>query len=353
MAATADRVPCVFIENGRVANYDPSAPIEVSYRKPFEGEPTGKTHPELLYNLRSSHGHDMAIVNGIGRIGYMKGGGKALWKDENIADSIATRAISFIQTHRAEHRDQPFFVYLATNDVHVPRFPHPRFRGQSGMGLRGDAIVQLDWMVGEVLRALDSLGIADDTLVLLSSDNGGVIDDGYDDQAEALLKGHNPSGIYRGYKYSAFEGGTRIPAIVRWPRRVRGAQTSSALVSQTDWIASFAELLGVKLPEGAAPDSRVQLATWLGRSSKSRPWILQQAADKTLSLRNERWKYIAPSSHGPMITWGPKIETGYLPTPQLYDMKRDPRERMNVADRHPDIIRYFQSLEARIRSGQE
>lgn len=353
MAATADRVPCVFIENGRVANYDPSAPIEVSYRKPFEGEPTGKTHPELLYNLRSSHGHDMAIVNGIGRIGYMKGGGKALWKDENIADSIATRAISFIQTHRAEHRDQPFFVYLATNDVHVPRFPHPRFRGQSGMGLRGDAIVQLDWTVGEVLRALDSLGIADDTLVLLSSDNGGVIDDGYDDQAEALLKGHNPSGIYRGYKYSAFEGGTRIPAIVRWPRRIRGAQTSSALVSQTDWIASFAELLGVKLPEGAAPDSRVQLATWLGRSSKSRPWILQQAADKTLSLRNERWKYIAPSSHGPMITWGPKIETGYLPTPQLYDMKRDPRERVNVADRHPDIIRYFQSLEARIRAGQE
>ena len=312
MAATADRVPCVFIENGRVANYDPSAPIEVSYRKPFEGEPTGKTHPELLYNLRSSHGHDMAIVNGIGRIGYMKGGGKALWKDENIADSIATHAISFIQTHRAEHRDQPFFVYLATNDVHVPRFPHPRFRGQSGMGLRGDAIVQLDWTVGEVLRALDSLGIADDTLVLLSSDNGGVIDDGYDDQAEALLKGHNPS-----------------------------------------WIASFAELLGVKLPEGAAPDSRVQLATWLGRSSKSRPWILQQAADKTLSLRNERWKYIAPSSHGPMITWGPKIETGYLPTPQLYDMKRDPRERVNVADRHPDLIRYFQSLEARIRAGQE
>jgi hypothetical protein len=180
-----------------------------------------------------------------------------------------------------------------------------------------------------------------------------VIDDGYDDQAEALLKGHNPSGIYRGYKYSAFEGGTRIPAIVRWPRRVRGAQISSALVSQTDWIASFAELLGVKLPEGAAPDSRVQLATWLGRSSKSRPWILQQAADKTLSLRNERWKYIAPSSHGPMITWGPKIETGYLPTPQLYDMKRDPRERVNVADRHPDIIRYFQSLEARIRAGQE
>ena len=88
MAATADRVPCVFIENGKVANYDPSDPIEVSYTKNFPGEPTGKDNPELLYNLHPSNGHDMSIVNGISRIGFMKGGGKALWKDENIADSI-------------------------------------------------------------------------------------------------------------------------------------------------------------------------------------------------------------------------------------------------------------------------
>lgn len=127
MAATADRVPCVFIENGKVANYDPSAPIEVSYQKPFPGEPLGKDHPELLYNMKHSHGHDMAIVNGIGRIGYMKGGGKALWKDENIADSITAHAINFIN----EHKDQPFFLYFATNDVHVPRFPHERFRGKT------------------------------------------------------------------------------------------------------------------------------------------------------------------------------------------------------------------------------
>ena len=117
MAATADRVPCVFIENGKVANYDPSAPIEVSYQKPFPGEPLGKDHPELLYNMKHSHGHDMAIVNGIGRIGYMKGGGKALWKDENIADSITAHAIDFID----KYKNHPFFLYFATNDVHVPR----------------------------------------------------------------------------------------------------------------------------------------------------------------------------------------------------------------------------------------
>ena len=142
MAATADRVPCVFIEDGRVVDHDPSAPIEVSYKKPFEGEPTGHDNPELLTNLRSSHGHDMAIVNGIGRIGYMKGGGRALWKDENIADSITAHAVNFIKDAAAG--GEPFFLYFCTNDVHVPRWPHERFRGKSTMGLRGDAIAQFE-----------------------------------------------------------------------------------------------------------------------------------------------------------------------------------------------------------------
>ena len=194
MAATADRVPCVFIEDSQIANYDPSAPIEVSYRQNFPGEPTGKDNPELLYNLKPSHGHDMSIVNGISRIGYMKGGGKALWKDENIADSITTHAIQFIESHK----DEPFFLYFATNDVHVPRFPHDRFRGKNPMGLRGDAIAQFDWSVGELLNTLDRLGLTENTLVILSSDNGPVVDDGYADEAEERLNGHRPSGPWRG-----------------------------------------------------------------------------------------------------------------------------------------------------------
>ena len=217
MAATADRVPCVFIENGKVANYDPSAPIEVSYQKPFEGEPLGKDHPELLYNLKHSHGHDMAIVNGIGRIGYMKGGGKALWKDENLADSITTHALDFIKANK----DKPFFMYFATNDVHVPRFPHERFRGKNPMGLRGDAIVQFDWSVGQILDELERLGLRENTLIILSSDNGPVVDDGYADQAEELLGDHKPGGPLRGGKYSAFEAGTRIPAIISWPKEIK------------------------------------------------------------------------------------------------------------------------------------
>lgn len=346
MAATSDRVPCVFIENGRVANYDPTAPISVSYRQPFDSVPTGRTHPELLYNLRSSHGHDMAIVNGIGRIGYMKGGGEALWKDENIADSIAAHALDFIR----KNSRQPFFLYLATNDVHVPRFPHPRFRGKSKMGLRGDAIVQFDWLVGEVMRTLDSLGIADNTIVILSSDNGAVIDDGYEDRAEELLQGHHPSGGLRGYKYSAFEGGTRIPAIVRAPMLSEGGQVSEALVSQIDWMASFARFLGVDLPEGAAPDSKDFSRTWLSGKKVSRPWVLQQAQDKTLSIRDQRWKYIEPSSHGPMITWGPKVETGYLPEDQLYDLRSDPTERQNVASRQGKRVERFKEILRLLRS---
>lgn len=177
MAAMADRVPCVFIENGKVANYDPAHPIEVSYKKPFPGEPLGKEHPELLYNLRSTHEHNQAIVNGIGRIGYMKGGGKALWKDENIADSITAHAIGFIR----QHSQEPFFMYFATNDVHVPRFPHERFRGKNVMGLRGDAIAQFDWSVGQLLACLEELHLRENTLIILTSDNGPVCDDGYDD----------------------------------------------------------------------------------------------------------------------------------------------------------------------------
>lgn len=340
MAATADRVPCVFIENGKVANYDPSAPIQVSYSKPFKGEPLGKDHPELLYNLKASHGHDMAIVNGIGRIGYMKGGGKALWKDENIADSITSHAIEFIR----KHKDKPFFMYFATNDIHVPRFPHDRFRGKNPMGLRGDAIAQFDWSVGQLVEELDKLGLSDNTLIILSSDNGPVVNDGYQDNAEKLLNGHKPSGPLRGNKYSAFEGGTRVPCIVRWPAIIVPSRISDALVSQIDWFASLAALLNAKLPQGTAPDSFNFLDTWLGVRQTDRPWVIQQSYSHTLSLRTRRWKYIEPNEGPSMIPWGPKIETGNSDIPQLYDMNNDIKEQDNVATLHPDTVFRLQKI---------
>lgn len=345
MAATADRVPCVFIENGKVANYDPAAPIYVSYEKNFEGEPTGRDNPELLYNLKHSHGHDMSIVNGIGRIGFMKGGGKALWKDENIADSITVHAVDFIK----QHKDEPFFMYFATNDVHVPRFPHERFRGQSGMGLRGDAIVQFDWCVGELMRTLEEQGIADNTIVILTSDNGPVVDDGYDDRAEELLNGHCPAGPWRGGKYSAFEGGTAVPFIVSWPGTVKGDRESDALVSHIDLLASLASLVGAVIPKDNATDSRNHLSTILGENQDNREYVIEQAVNRALSVRTKDWKYIEPSDGKPMIDWGPKIETGYLSTPQLYDMRKNIGERDNVASKHTDILFELQNILRRER----
>lgn len=348
MAATADRVPCVFIENGKVANYDPEHPIEVSYRANFPGEPTGRDNPELLYNQRSSHGHDQAIVNGIGRIGYMKGGGKALWKDENIADSITTHAVDFIKDAVAD--GEPFFMYFCTNDVHVPRFPHERFRGKNPMGLRGDAIEQFDWSVGRVLDTLDSLGIADNTLVILTSDNGPVLDDGYDDRAEELVGSHSPAGPFRGHKYSAFEGGTAVPGIVRWPGHVKGGTTSDALLSHIDLVASLGELIGATLPKGAAPDSRPGIGGFLGADTEGQPWVIEFASNHVLSVRTPRWKYIEPNDGSPMIQWGPKIETGNNPMPQLYDIKADVNERNNVALDNPQVVFDLQNVLRRQRA---
>lgn len=348
MAATADRVPCVYIENGKVANYDPSAPIEVSYQKNFEGEPTGKSNPELLYNLKPSHGHDMSIVNGISRIGFMKGGGKALWKDENIADSLTTHAIQFIE----ENQNKPFFLYFATNDVHVPRFPHDRFRGKNPMGLRGDAIVQFDYCVGEILNTLEKLGLRENTLIILSSDNGPVVDDGYDDKAEELLNGHSPAGPLRGNKYSAFEGGTRIPAIVSWPAGVKKGMTSDLLVSQVDWLTSLASLTGATMPKNTAPDSYNYLGSWLGKEKTDRPWVIEQASNHTLSVRTKDWKYIEPNDGPKMIQWGPKIETGNSKEPQLYKMK-EVKEVTNYAKNMPEKVAELQSILQSVREGKD
>ncbi len=334
MAATADRVPCVFIENGRVANYDAEAPIFVSYEQNFEGEPTGAANPELLTKQRSSYGHNQSIVNGIGRIGYMKGGGAALWRDEDIADSIATHAIEFME----RNADTPFFIYFCTNDIHVPRQPHERFRGKSPMGLRGEAIMQFDYTVGKVSQALQHLGIADNTIIIITSDNGAILDDGYDDNAVELLGEHQPCGPWRGYKYSAYEGGTAVPFIVSWQGNVPAGKVSNALVSHIDFLATAAELVGVELTEEERADSQNALPTWLGKSDEPRAYIVEMAYDRTLSLRTSDWKYISPSKSAPTISWCSDIESGFLPTAQLYNLSETPFEQQDVSEVYPDVL---------------
>ena len=140
MAATQDRVPTVYIKDGFVDGLDLDDPIEIDYAKNFKGQPTGKNNPELL-SMKWHHGHNSSIVNGIPRIGFMKGGENAKWSDVDMADHFLNKAKAYVKNHKKE----PFFLYYALQQPHVPRTPHPRFVGKSGMGPRGDVIVEADW----------------------------------------------------------------------------------------------------------------------------------------------------------------------------------------------------------------
>ena len=292
----------------------------------------------MLTKLKPSpnHGHNQAIVNGISRIGYMKGGKQALWEDENIADSITVKAARFIE----KNKETPFFLYVGTNDAHVPRWPHPRFVGKSGMGPRGDALLQFDWTVGEIMAALEKAGIAENTLIVLSSDNGPVVDDGYADQAVELLGDHKPWGAFRGGKYSSFEAGTRVPFIVSWPAEVKPG-VSDALVSQVDLYASMAGLMGKTLENGAGPDSRNQLEAFLGKDNKGRDYIIEQAG--SLSVSDGEWKYIAPSK-GAAYNKLTNTELGNNKEAQLYNLKQDIGEKKNLAAEHPEIVAKLKAI---------
>lgn len=341
--ATVDRVPCVYVENGQVVNLDPNDPIQVDYNKKVGDWPTGLENPELV-KLKPSQGHNNTIINGIPRIGFMTGGKSALWVDEDIADTITSKAKQFI----ANHKNEPFFLYMGTQDVHVPRIPHPRFAGKSGLGTRGDVILQLDWTIGEIMHTLDSLKLADNTIFIFTSDNGPVIDDGYQDQALELLNGHTPMGIYRGGKYSLYEAGTRIPFIVRWPNHVKPTK-QQALFSQIDVFASLASLLGRPLKENAAPDSRNCIETLLGDKNDDREYVVQQNLNNTLAIIKGQWKYLEPSKQ-PKIEFWTKMELGNEPQPQLYDLSVDPCEKNNVAKQHPEIVKELSALLEQIKT---
>jgi len=323
MAATGDRVPCVYLENRRVVNLDPKDPIQVNYEKPYEEEPTGVSIRSQL-KMDWSHGHNMAVVNGVGRIGYMKGGKSALWVDENMADEYAKHAVKFIE----ESKDKPFFLYYATHSIHVPRVTNKRFAGQTTMGPRGDAIVEFDWQVGQVLETLDRLKLTDNTLVIISSDNGPVLDDGYKDDAVEKLGDHKPAGPLRGGKYAIYEGGTREPFLVRWPGKVKPG-TSAAFVSQVDFTASFAALTGVKLKDADAPDSLNMLPAILGEDTKGRDHIIEHA--NRLAIRQGDWKFIGGSANAAGAKKGPA-------GPELYNLAEDVAETKNVAADHADKV---------------
>lgn len=344
--ATADRVPTVFIENGEVEALDKSDTIRVNYQEKIGNEPTGKENPELL-KLKSApnHGHDQTIVNGIGRIGYMTGGQSARWTDEEISTTFLAKSLEFIENNK----NHPFFLFFSLTEPHVPRMPATMFKGKSGLGLRGDAILQIDWTIKQLMEKLEYLGIHKNTIVILTSDNGPVLDDGYEDGAVIQLNGHTPSGILRGGKYSIYEAGTRIPFIVHWPQKIKSTYVSTALISQVDFMASFKELLKIKHIDKNT-DSENHWSAFIGKSNKGRDKLILHAG--TLALIYNDWKYIHPSG-GPMMSILTNIELGNRPYPQLYDLNNDPGEKVNLASRHVDKMKMMEAELVKIKSDKK
>ncbi|NDV61490.1 arylsulfatase [Puniceicoccales bacterium CK1056] len=337
MAATGDRVPSVYIENGRIVDLDAEDPVEVSYQDPVGTDPTGHTHPGLLKN-QADYQHAYTIVDGTSRIGYMSGGNSARWTDEELPDIFLGKAVEFIESNKMN----PFFLYYATHENHVPRIPHPRFRGSSGLGVRGDAIVQMDWGVGILLETLNRLGLEENTLIIFSSDNGPVLFDGYYDGAYEMNGDHRASGPWRGGKYSAWEGGTRMPFIVSWPGAIAPGVTD-ALFSQVDLLASLAALAGAEVPEGEARDSLNMIETLTGRSQTGREYLVQQGVGIE-SLRDGPWKYVPKGVMRDRRKIGIVDKQSISAPGLLYYLPEDPGEQNNLAGLYPEKVKKMKSL---------
>ena len=335
LPATVDRVPCVYVENGDVVGLDPTDPIEVNYQKNFEGQPTALTNPELMTKVTWSHGHNNTVINGIPRIGFMRGGKSALWNDEEMAPYLVGKVKEFIDN---QPQGQPFFLYYGLHEPHVPRIPNPQFVGSTSMGPRGDVIMEADWCVGEVISQLEAKGLLENTIVIFTSDNGPVLDDGYQDQAAQLIGNHDMNGGYRGGKYSLYEAGTRVPFFIYWQGHIRST-VSDALVAQQDLLASFAQMLHQPIPDGL--DSENHLQTFLGKSRKGRRGMVIEAVGR-LGYRTAEYALL-PAYKGAKrnITGN---EMGIVDTLSLFDLRSDKRQATNLIHKKRKLAR--QMLEA-------
>ena len=354
LPSTNDRVPCVYLENYKVVGLDSSDPLYVG-KKPADAAstvyPDGKKDRSAMTYYQSTHGHNNSVINGIGRIGYMWGGKSALWNDETMADVFVEQTRKFISSKKDS--DKPFFLYFASQDIHVPRTPHPRFKGKSELGYRGDAMVQFDWSTGQIMQILEENGMTENTIVIFSSDNGPVYDDGYDDgttvktSSKESDRGHDGSGPYRGGKYQIYEGGTRVPFIVRWPAKIKAGTKSSALFNQIDLVASFASYLEVPLSVNEAIDSRNMWKTFTGESSEGLPYMIEEA--RGLALRKGDWKYIDSSSFKKRNKKSGKSEQVKV-SGQLFNLKNDIMEQNNVAKENPELVKEMSELLIKLKS---
>ncbi len=340
LPTTNDRVPQVYVKDHHVLNLDPNDPLWVGRKKPSEDHPTGLTHRDRL-KMDWSHGHNSTIHNGISRIGFYTGGHAARFRDEDLADKWVEKSNEFLEASK----EKPFFLFFSSHDIHVPRMPHERFHGKSKLGFRGDAIIQMDWCVGELMKTLDRLDLTKNTLVLFCSDNGPVLDDGYADGAVDKIGSHRAAGQYTGGKYSVYEGGTRTPFITRWPGEIQPG-VSDQLVCTIDLTASLAELTGQTLPEDAHVDSFNLLDAMLGKeNAKGRDHLVQQdnGASGTFGLRVGDWKlHRYDKKRARNVVVEKQLANTPMPKYQLFNLADDPRESKNVISENPGVAKRLQ-----------
>ena len=338
--------PFVFVENHRVVGLAPEDPLV------YGAKSKTRVFPEKM---------------GIDQIGGAQAA-HALYDDSMVGTHLANKATKWIK----DRKDQPFFLYLATTNIHHPFTPHPRFQGSSECGRYGDFVHELDWIVGEVTKTLDEQGLADNTLVIFTSDNGGMINQG---GQEAWRQGHRMNSHLLGFKFDAWEGGHRVPFIVRWPGKIDANSTSKQLISNIDIIATMAALTNQTLQDGEGPDSVNILPAFV--SDPPQPLrehlVLSPRRKSHLALRKGDWVYIGaqggggfsskvPGSHllgGPAalnfagqinseVTNG-KIKRGAARS-QLYNLASDPSQSKNVIREHPQQAKQMRALLDKIRT---
>ena len=339
--------PYVWVEDRRVVDLDPADPIVAG----------GPQHAERFPEKT------MGTLGG-GRAAH------AAYRDRELGTTLASRSRAWIR----DHRDGPFFLYLATPHIHHPFTPAERFVGSTPIGRYGDFLAELDWLVGEVLGELDDQGLRDDTLVIFTSDNGGMLNQGGQD---AWRAGHRLNGDLLGFKFDAWEGGHRVPFIARWPGRIPAGTTSAQLISLVDMLATAAALTGGGLPPDASPDGVNVLPALVAEPDAPLrdELVISPRSKGHLALRRGRWIYIGGpggggftgTKPGEHLLGGPAalaftgevtsdVVDGRLrpdaPPEQLYDLVADPRQSRNVILDHPDVARQLKERLDEIRDGR-
>ncbi|MCO8125234.1 arylsulfatase [Stieleria sp. TO1_6] len=340
--------PYVYVENDRVVGSDPNDPLVYLGRNAKNATPITPIPPEAANRSANAFG----------------GAAKAheLFNDYQVGTTMAKKSVQWIQ----QRKDKPFFLYLATTNIHHPFTPAKRFQGTSQCGLYGDFIHELDWIVGEVLSCLEVNGLTDNTLVIFTSDNGGMFNDG----GQAAFKaGHRQNGDLLGFKFGVWEGGHRVPLIVRWPGKVKAGTTSNQLIGNVDMLATFAALTGQKLDKTQQTDSVNVLPAFVGQPDAPLRDHLILAPHKGthLSVRQGNWIYIPgrgsggfggrkPGDHtfaGPAAasfvgSVNSDIKNGKIkadaPRAQLYNLKADVNQTQNVFDEYTEVVKELSEL---------